>query len=178
MLSIVVVAASLLTLCSCQLEKCPSAITRDQYLQVHGDSCFMFSIYRLRTHTEAKAECATNKGTLALVKSQELQDYLYDQLLHTYKSPLGKAWIGLDDVAVEDKFVWEDGTSLAYQNFAPGEGIANTTQGAHSAHPNEDCVLIDVSAQGKWRDFPCDANPLFLFTAEERHAFVCQYKIN
>ncbi|CAL1527113.1 unnamed protein product [Lymnaea stagnalis] len=97
-------------------------------------------------------------------------------MLHTYKSTWGKAWIGLNDIATEDVFVWEDGTKLTYHNFAPGEGIQNTSLTAVVPHPNEDCVIIDVHDNGWWRDYPCDTSSFLIGTQRESHAYICQYK--
>ncbi|KAH9498385.1 hypothetical protein Btru_008140 [Bulinus truncatus] len=159
-----------------QVEKCPPNLPRDRYLQVHDNFCFRFVIFRVRTHTNAKADCAIDGGTLGLLKTKALNDYVVSEMVNTYRSPVGTMWIGLNDIDQEDTFVWEDGTSLTFSNFATSEGTANNTQGVHQPHPNENCVTIDIGAHGQWRDYPCDRNNLF--GVSESHSYLCQYKLS
>ncbi|CAL1527114.1 unnamed protein product [Lymnaea stagnalis] len=99
-------------------------------------------------------------------------------MVQTYRSPVGTLWIGLNDINKEDTFVWEDGSSLAYSNFATSEGTANNTQGVHTPHPNEDCVVIDIGARGKWRDYQCDLHTTSIIDVAELHSYLCQFKLS
>ncbi|CAL1527112.1 unnamed protein product [Lymnaea stagnalis] len=172
----ILIWAVVLTLGSSQsVNDCPAAIPKDTHLQVHGGLCYQFVLTPHKTHTDAKKACEANGGTLAIVSSKAIQDYIYDQVLHTYKSAYGKFWIGLDDIATEDAFVWEDGSAFSYENFAPGQGSQNTSLAGHVTHPNEDCVLIDASDHGRWHDYPCDRSSFLFVTTVEAHSYICQY---
>ncbi|XP_005092854.1 uncharacterized protein LOC101852455 [Aplysia californica] len=155
------------------LNDCPAALPRDKYLQVHGDSCFRFVLTHYRYFFDAERDCEHEKGTLALVKTFEVQEYLAKELVNTYGVLKNtKVWIGLNDFAKENQFVWEDGTKLvpsAYSNWAPDNGPRDGL----IQHNLEDCVSIDVTTH-KWHDHHCTD---FLFFIYEK-PYVCEYKVS
>ncbi|XP_059139963.1 C-type mannose receptor 2-like [Physella acuta] len=159
---------------SITLDDCPASLLRDRYLQVHGDLCYEFIVYRQSTHLAAKSDCEINGGSLVFIKSAETQQYLTHQLEHTYKEHQS-IWIGLDDIESENTFKWEDGTPLTYSHWAPGNGL--TASGAHPAqHENKDCVAMDTRDGGKCKEFPCESTDiLVIVSTNERHSYVCQY---
>ncbi|CAL1527104.1 unnamed protein product [Lymnaea stagnalis] len=161
------------------LDNCPAGLPRDRFLQVHGDFCFQFVLNRLRTHTLAKADCESHGGTLALVKTPDIQAYLYKELVITYNLHLSKIWIGLNDIDNENIYKWEDGTPLNFTAWDSGEG-PNSGSFYHATHHNEnDCVVIDLEYDSKWAEFPCDESSSFLFfTDREEHYYICQYKFS
>jgi hypothetical protein len=74
---------------------------------------------------------------LASVHSDEATDYII--------SESGTAcWIGLDDIATEGSWVWKDGTTLDYENWADGEPSGG----------NENCAAF--WHQPKWNDDNCE----------------------
>ena len=54
-------------------------------------------------------------------------------------------WIGYNDIEVSGTFVWTDGATGSYQDFADDE--------QPNAYPNEDCVALNKLQ--KWRDLQC-----------------------
>ncbi|KAH9509350.1 hypothetical protein Btru_046828 [Bulinus truncatus] len=157
---------------------CPSSVPRDNHLRVFGDSCFQFVINRQRTHTLARRDCETHGGTLALVKSQTIQDFLYHTLTNDYRDFYDKLWIGLNDIDKEDEFKWEDGTPLSYSNWDGGEGPSSTSWSHSWNHDENDCVVLDVESNGKWGEYPCDESTFLIFFSEdEEHSYVCQYRL-
>ncbi len=66
-------------------------------------------------------------------------------------------WVGMSDVAEEEKWEWVDGSGVSYTNWAPGEpnNYAN----------DEDCLEIGYYASGAWNDNACSV----------QHPFICTY---
>ena len=63
-------------------------------------------------------------------------------------------WIGLNDAAQEGLWIWNDGESSGYRNWAPGE-----PNNGGGFYPNEDQALIRDSSlayPGMWNDAPED----------------------
>merc|ERR1712107_477010 len=59
------------------------------------------------------------------------------------------AWIGLNDISVDDTFVWQDGSSLSYTNwFGTGNPIS-------PANTNVNCVKKQSNQNGQWNDIGC-----------------------
>ncbi|XP_059158993.1 macrophage mannose receptor 1-like [Physella acuta] len=157
------------------IDDCPAGVPRDIYLQVRGDTCYQFVVYRHNTHTAARAYCEQHGGSLVLVKSVDVQEYLYDQLVNNFKVS-GKIWIGLNDLATENIYQWEDGTTPVYTDWAGGEGPASTSVTHTANHNTRDCVVIDLVAGGKWKETNCESGSfLIFFSTSESHSYVCQY---
>ncbi|KAL8581916.1 hypothetical protein ACOMHN_010290 [Nucella lapillus] len=74
---------------------------------------------------------------------------------------VGFAWLGLEDLEIEGKFVWPSGSPPVYNNFYVGQ----PNDGGH----NEDCVSIHSS--GKWFDDHChlSLHPVF---CQKRRVFL------
>ncbi|XP_059159014.1 perlucin-like protein [Physella acuta] len=171
------VISTLVYLGSCAtIDDCPAGVPRDRYLQVRGDTCYQFVVYRQSTNTAARAYCEQHGGSLVLVKSVEVQEYLYDQLVNNFQVS-GKIWIGLNDLATENLYQWEDGTTPVYTDWAGGEGPASTSVTHTTNHNTRDCVVIDLVAGGKWKETNCESGSfLIFFSTSESHSYVCQYK--
>ncbi|KAK6998952.1 lectin BRA-3 [Biomphalaria glabrata] len=152
---------------------CPPDLARDQYLQVRNNVCYQFVLYRKLTHSGAKAECERHGGSLVLIKDQDTQNYLYDQVRNTYDHHHDLVWIGLNDIVNEDNFVWDDGTRPGYAHWAEHEG-----PGAGGDHDSHDCAVIDMSNAGQWRVLFCEKGTfLFVFPTDETHYFICQFPV-
>nr|KAI8747452.1 collectin-10-like; partial [Biomphalaria glabrata] len=160
---------------------CPDGPAKDRYLKVHGDFCYQFVVYRKYTHSEAQTDCELQGGSLVLVKTADIQNFVYQQLTTTYNDAYDRVWIGLNDLAQEDHYVWEDGTKLGfYSNWYQGEGPSSTTANHNFTHITRDCVVMDISPSvgGKWRESSCESSAaLLVLSAREAHSYVCQYSI-
>ncbi|XP_059159258.1 macrophage mannose receptor 1-like [Physella acuta] len=156
---------------------CPAGLPRDTYLQVHGNSCWQFVLFRRYTHSKARQDCEKNGGTLALVKDAETQSYLYHELLNTYRSH-SLVWIGLNDLDNENVYKWEDGTPLDYHNWDSGEGPGAGSITHIFNHESDDCVTIDASSGGKWAEYPCDSYNFLFFADPEEHYYICQFQVS
>ncbi|XP_059158898.1 C-type mannose receptor 2-like [Physella acuta] len=174
---LVVLATSLLVQygASITLDDCPAALARDRYLQVHGDLCYEFVVYRQVAHAEAESDCEKNGGTLVLIKSAETQDYVTHQLTDVYREH-HSVWIGLDDILTENTYLWEDGTPVTYSHWASGNGPDASGLLHNLQHDRKDCVALDARDGGKWKEFSCEStNFLVILSTNERHSYVCQY---
>jgi hypothetical protein len=60
-------------------------------------------------------------------------------------------WTGFNDIAVEDTWVWEDGSPVGYTNWNSNE--------PNDSGSGEDCGQINRYSDGTWNDEPC-ANSL------------------
>ena len=91
---------------------------------------------------EPKSKSESDK-VLALAKSKGVRDVF---------------WIGINDKARENRFVYEsDGKNIGWKNWNGGE--------PNNCHPwrcQEDCV--EVTSNGKWNDKNCNI----------RRSFVCE----
>ncbi|KAK0043299.1 snaclec salmorin subunit A-like isoform X1 [Biomphalaria pfeifferi] len=163
-----IILAACLSIGMCQtMNECPSNLPKDSHLKVFGGACYQFPLSYSRTHSEAKQNCESQGGTLALVKTQDVQNFLFTTLTNDFRDYFDKVWIGLSDMDKEKEFKWDDGAPLTYSNW-----------GHLSTHDIDDCVLMDLRNDGKWTEYACDQSPfLIFFTQNEKHPYICQYSI-
>jgi len=117
------------------------------------DSTYYFCAAPERSWDEARAHCATLLGDLAIVTSKLENNFIRDQL---GGNKLGVDWwIGLNDSASEDEFLWVDGSPLDpliafWANGEPNNGDSEQPGPAH-------CVIMleDIIYPGLWRDQVC-----------------------
>ncbi|KAK3790285.1 hypothetical protein RRG08_034846 [Elysia crispata] len=156
---------------------CPSGVLKTvdpYYLQVQNGSCFQFVKNKMRTYGDASADCRKYGGTLALPKTQSLNDYLIVQSVKRYRM-LSPIWIGLHDLRKEKEFVWEDNTAMEWNNFAKGNGPDNNI----FRRGLEDCVAIDPYDDGLWHDFQCNTGFIASVTfSSPKKMYICQYTID
>ncbi|CAJ0596687.1 unnamed protein product [Cylicocyclus nassatus] len=88
---------------------------------------------------EAEEDCIVWGGHLVSIKDEKENAFVQGILR------AASAWIGVNDVQVENIFVNSDQTPVNYRNFAEGE--------PDNASHNENCV--EIKASGKWADAFC-----------------------
>jgi hypothetical protein len=86
----------------------------------------------------ARSQCQGFGADLVAIEDQAQNDFVFSNL--TYE-----AWIGFTDEALEDTWVWIDGTATGYTNWAAGE--PNNIAGG------EDCG--EMRDLGQWNDDRC-----------------------
>ncbi|KAK0043306.1 CD302 antigen [Biomphalaria pfeifferi] len=160
-----------IALCIClasfqTIDDCPPGVPRDFHLAVFKGACYQFVTSYHRTHAEARQNCESQGGTLALVKTAEVQNYLYNALTYSYRDYHDKFWIGLNDIDKEQEFKWEDGAPLTYSNW-----------GRPPFSDSYDCVLMDLELDGQWTEYPCETSHFLFLTFHERHPYICQYSL-
>jgi hypothetical protein len=135
----------------------------DQSMTAPDGSCFLL-FSTPRTYEQAKGLCEINNAHLALLTTSEL-----DVAAEAF---IGNAdtWIGLDDLVVENSFVWVDGTPLAFANWHTATNEPNNSGGGGY---EEDCAIIAGARLGKqWDDRPCAPDPT---VGGGEYAVLCQF---
>ena len=97
------------------------------------------------------------------IESEKENDFLLNTFLQI---PIGKlnreAWIGLTDKEKEGEFLWTDGTSTKYSNWAAGQ--------PNDEDNKQDCAEIangvfwpgGLSQVGVWNDFQCNLRLIYI----------------
>jgi hypothetical protein len=99
------------------------------------------------TYANAKTACAAAGGRLAVLRNAQ-DDAVAQALAGTLD-----VFFGLTDQVTEGTFVWDDGASLIYSDWYPGE--PNDGGGVYP----EDCGVINGRRGGAWDDRPCAPDP-------------------
>ena len=91
------------------------------------------------TAPNAYLNAVSNGGYMA-----SINDAIDNQFISDYLAANGggRAWIGLNDVAVENNFVWQNGDPVTYTNWNVGE--------PNNSFPGED--YVEIFASGLWND--------------------------
>ncbi|XP_030005898.1 macrophage mannose receptor 1 [Sphaeramia orbicularis] len=119
---------------------------------LYGNFCYAFETETMKNWHDAETHCAQEQGHLASLHSQEELSFL------TAHMP-AEAWVGLNDIQVEDQFVYTDGTPA---DFLPwGQNQPDNWQ------DNEDCVHL----RGMNHPDPGKLNDDFCTTTRD---FICK----
>jgi len=150
-------------------DPCPPGLPKNKYLQVRNGVCYEFVFYQTRLWQQSQDECEKHGGSLVVIDSQDMNDFIISMLNHIggqshlkREANYNYFWIGLDDYKEEGKFHWVDGTSPTYTNWAQGHGKAIAGWGQKTM----DCAVIDKT-KGTWVDIECMYYPIH---------YICQYK--
>ncbi|XP_066271448.1 uncharacterized protein [Branchiostoma lanceolatum] len=124
--------------------RCPSGYNP------HGGSCFK-AYDEYKTYNEAKQVCEDNGGILAMPKDSDVDDFLVE-----LRNPWGGYWIGLNDLATDDEWMWEDGSphdpSADYNRWKAGEPNLPGANG---------CAHYEGDVAAKWADKSCSGQAWF-----------------
>lgn len=91
----------------------------------------------------AASTCASRGGELATVN-----DVFEDAFLRALSATAGSAYIGLNDLGEQGRYVWPSGKVATYTNWLPGQPDNSMGQ--------EHCVqLYDGKAVARWNDISC-----------------------
>ncbi|XP_035680160.1 lactose-binding lectin l-2-like [Branchiostoma floridae] len=121
---------------TCEVQACPVGYSP------HGGFCYKV-FEELQTYDGARQVCASDSGTLAIIKDLVTNDFLVGLTTEG-----GAFYIGLNDMNAEGQFRWEDGT--VYDN---GTDFSNWAQGEPNNSGEQDCIKI--SPGGRWGDVEC-----------------------
>jgi hypothetical protein len=114
----------------------------------------MFIFFSLpRAWSDARSYCVGKGAVLATIASDTEQAAVIAAV------PMGRYWIGINDITNEGTFVWADGSSATYRNF--GSGNPSDTGGS------EDCgeiinLVQNFDYYGGWNDNSCTTQQGFL----------------
>uniref|UniRef100_A0A669CF10 Macrophage mannose receptor 1 n=2 Tax=Oreochromis niloticus TaxID=8128 RepID=A0A669CF10_ORENI len=135
-----------------------------EWLAFQG-KCYKFVVGINKNWHDARTHCINQGGNLLSITSEKEQAFLTTQMLN-YREDF---WIGMNDVNWDMRFVWTDGKSISYTNWAIGEP-APSTPGKYF-HESYDCVImIGTSARktGYWKVADC----------QSEYGFICKRKID
>jgi glucans biosynthesis protein C len=102
----------------------------------------------------AKRGCETLGGHMVRIKSEAENQQVSEWAWAFTEKPF---WLPLGDKETEGKWLWDDGTSLSYAAWAPGQ--------PDDYRGREDCAHGNWRVRGHWNDISCD----------ERNASVCEF---
>ncbi|KAM7392700.1 hypothetical protein PAMA_007697 [Pampus argenteus] len=94
---------------------------------LYGDFCYHFETEMVKNWQDAESYCNTDQGHLASFHSVEDLSFLTAHIA-------GPAWVGLNDINVENTFVYTDGTPADFLQWATGQ--------PDNWQNNEDCIHI------------------------------------
>lgn len=110
------------------------------------------------TRDTARATCQSLGAGLASVQSADENQVIANL------TGAADAFLGGNDEAVENMFVWDDGSAVALTSWNTGE--PNNAQGQFQ----EDCMVMLGTVPGKWDDKPCAPGPV----GTGMYAYVCE----
>lgn len=95
---------------------------------------------------EARRMCEQLGGRLAIVRDAETNRFLTALVAQTGRHG---AWLGCSDERQEGVWVWLDGSSLSYSNWAPGQPTNRSSMGEV-----EHYLGLNAKDGGRWNDLP------------------------
>merc|ERR1712181_202908 len=108
---------------------------------LNGTTCFYVSS-DIATFNDSITACEALGADLATITDSS-EDDLITSLMPD------DTWIGLNDIDVDETFVWQDGSSASYTNwFGSGNPIS-------PANTNVNCVKKQANKDGQWNDIGC-----------------------
>ncbi|XP_044181112.1 C-type lectin domain family 4 member A-like [Acropora millepora] len=121
------------------MDTCPAGFL------IHGKSCYyVANTSSASTWNKSRIFCQNLGADLAVIKSEEENQFVYDLLRNTSHDQHG--WIGLHRKA--DKFYWLDSR--------PEEGNFQNWGDRGKSPSNEGCVFVMTGRYGgKWNDVEC-----------------------
>ncbi|MBN3307386.1 MRC1 protein, partial [Amia calva] len=114
----------------------------------------------------ARSYCIELGGNLVSILNERQQAFLTTKLLDM---PVD-AWIGLNDINREMRFLWTDGKAVSYTNWAKGNPVSMPDGRYLYIDEEYDCTLMATTASiaGQWKVEECSSN----------RSFICQRKID
>jgi len=111
-----------------------------------ADAMFVCQVTNPKKWDAHVSAAKSNGGNLLTIRDHTMNNYLLSKFPDN-----GKYWIGYNDIANEDQFVWADGTCGDYNNWGSGSP-SNSGNG-------EDCTeFLGPAEGGLWNDRPCTTN--------------------
>ena len=103
--------------------------------------CYSYFNSSVLNWQDARDMCIALGGDLATITSLE-----ENTILSNIEPGSTNCWIGLNDIDVDNTFVWADGTESTYRQWFLGQ--------PDNHQSNEDCV--EISGE-EWNDRPCQS---------------------
>ena len=107
-------------------------------------------------HFEANRYCQEQYGALVSISSEDEHTFLFETFIKPDTRVTNFVHIGMNDIAEEGVYVWDDGSPVTQIRFAPYE--------PNNLH-NEDCMTI-WPGNGGFNDFSCTGLCYFICEAD------------
>lgn len=117
------------------------------------------------TWEDASDYCATLGGHLAIIRSQEENDFLYDSMK---QAGFENAYFGYSDAQEEGHWVWVDGSTGGYENWRPNEE-PNNADGENYA------MFYKFFEDKTWNDGDFKDKTNGDGTTNGGHVFICEW---
>ncbi|XP_064619238.1 C-type mannose receptor 2-like [Lineus longissimus] len=117
--------------------------------QLLTDKCY-FLVRGMKNWQRAETNCQRMGAQLASIHDQTVNDFFTTTWVQRYGRGM---WVGLNDRSVDGTFMWNDGTTNNFQNWAVIKGVQqpeNTNL--------KNCVGLASPAKGaagQWNDYKC-----------------------
>ena len=138
-------------------QDCDGVQTRQQHALVNfltfEESSYYFCDNLNLRWVVADFACDFTNYELVSIGSEEENEFVYNTAMSL---DTGRWWIGINDRAQEDNFVWSSGEPVTYLNWAGGE--PNDSNG-------EDCTELNRFGDDTWNDINCNQSLLFICEA-------------
>ena len=145
----------------CFVEGCP-----DGWLN-YGSSCYYVKDTATRKQSDARQHCQNLGGDLAIIKSENQNDFIFSLIQSQNTFTKWGAWIGIQRRKADGKFSWIDNTPVdgSYSIWAGGE--------PNNAGGSENCVQMygNSPLEKEWNDLFCEVSEVELNNAP---VIVCQ----
>ena len=129
----------------CFVEVCP-----DGWLN-YGSSCYYVKDTVTRKQSDARQHCQNLGGDLAIIKSENQNDFIFNLIRSQNTFTIWGAWIGMERKS-DGKFYWIDNTPVegSYSIWAGGE--------PNNAGGSENCVQMygNDPLRKTWNNFSCE----------------------
>uniref|UniRef100_A0A3B3YYE1 C-type lectin domain-containing protein n=1 Tax=Poecilia mexicana TaxID=48701 RepID=A0A3B3YYE1_9TELE len=143
--------------------------------QSFNGSCYWIvsNVNQLTTWYEAVTKCSAMGAHLLFINSQEEQFFINGKLpdFHQVDIPdiwIGEAWVGLNDINIENQFVYTDGSDVDLLPWAENQ--------PDNWENNEDCIHLTGMTHpdpGKINDDKCTATREFVCKKGEMLIYIC-----
>ncbi|XP_066483946.1 macrophage mannose receptor 1 [Tiliqua scincoides] len=126
---------------------------------LYENKCFrIFPEEERKSWNDSRTACQKLGGNLATVPTKAFQAFFTTLL----KSVSTDAWIGLNDINWNKRFLWTDGSGVYYTNWATGSPRSNVR---HWSREGQDCVVMiktPLIEAGYWKDEICKLNKSYI----------------
>ncbi|KAL3874614.1 hypothetical protein ACJMK2_037601 [Sinanodonta woodiana] len=147
----------------------------DPMWQVSGDHCYYVGFkYSSISWEESEKECMNMNGHLASIESASEYKTILGYLMPYSLTINDYAWIGLNDIVSNWKWVWSDGTvyNSSVSRWKYGQPDDGKTWYLTLLTYNQDCVaLVSGICEMEWDDRECSGS---FYVLGSRSFFICK----
>ena len=130
------------------VEDCPSGWEYEE----SSRKCYRYFADKV-TYQTASSRCKEIQGHLAMPLNKQITN----RIIQVVNSPRS-VWIGMDDILMEDYFMWNDGTFVVWEKWSKDE--------PNNLFGDQDCVTMN--SWGSWYDVGCSRS----------YGYVCEVSID